>query len=155
MTITSPAGRQEMRRSIENGPGYRRLGPDRSRRRSRARRGRGHGRKPHAGSTAFRVLSRAPAVRVTHAPARARVGRPVRFSFTVVDALSELAEVSTRDGTFTRRYRIRKGTGFLEWTRRRRGPRCYSRARGGREGQTASDSAKVSVAPARARPLRR
>jgi hypothetical protein len=100
-----------------------------------------------AGSAGFRVLSPAPAVRVTNAPARTRVGRPVRFSFKVANALSELAEVSTRDGTFTRRYRIRKGTGFVEWTPTTAGSaELRIRARG-REGQTASDSARLTVAP--------
>jgi hypothetical protein len=100
-----------------------------------------------ARSTAFRVLSPAPAVRVTRAPARARVGRPVRFSFKVTDALNELADVSTRDGTFTRRYLIRKGTGFVEWTPTRAGPaRLRIRVRG-RQGQTTSDSVRLTVAP--------
>jgi hypothetical protein len=99
-----------------------------------------------AGSTAFRVLSPAPAVRVTSAPARARVGRPVRFSFKVTDALDELAEVSTRHGTFTRRYLIRKGTGIVEWTPTTAGPaELHVRTRG-RQGQTASDSARFTVA---------
>jgi hypothetical protein len=84
---------------------------------------------------------------MTSAPARARVGWPVRFSFKVAEALNELAEVSTRDGTFTRRYRIRKGTGFVEWTPTTTGPaELRIRARG-REGQTASDSARFTVAP--------
>jgi hypothetical protein len=102
-----------------------------------------------AGSTAFPVLSPAPAVHVTSAPARARVGRPVRLSFKVAHALNELAEVSTRDGTFTRSYRIRKGTGFIEWTPTTAGPaQLRIRARGD-EGQTASDSATFTVAPGR------
>jgi hypothetical protein len=84
---------------------------------------------------------------VTSAPARARVGRPVRFSFTVADALTELVEISSRDGTFTRRYRLPNGSGFVEWTPTTAGPaELRVRARG-REGQTASDSARFTVAP--------
>jgi hypothetical protein len=60
-----------------------------------------------------------------------------------------VAEVSTRDGTFTRRYRIRKGTGFVEWTPTTAGPaELRIRARG-REGQTARDSARFTVAAGR------
>jgi hypothetical protein len=146
MTIASPAGRQDVSRAVETGvgsvtwvptaPGAVRVrvaveGMDGSR---------------AAGSTAFRVLSRAPAVRVTRAPARARVGRPVRFSFKVADALSEVAEVSTRDGTFTRRYRIRKGTGFVEWTPTTAGPAVLRIRVRGRQGQTTTGSAKLTVA---------
>jgi hypothetical protein len=100
-----------------------------------------------AGSTAFRVLSPAPTVRVTGAPARARVGRPIRLSFKVANALDEVAEVAARDGTSTRRYRIRDGTGFVEWTPTTAGPaELRVRARG-REGQTASASARLIVVP--------
>jgi hypothetical protein len=101
-----------------------------------------------AGSAEFRVLSPAPAVRLTRAPRRARVGRPVKFAFKVNDALSEEAEVSTRDGIFTRRYRIRAGTGFLAWTPAAAGRAEVRVSVRGREGQTATDSARLTVAPA-------
>jgi len=102
---------------------------------------------------AFRVLSPGPAVRLTRAPRRARVGRAVKFEFRVEDGLSEVADISTRDGLFARRYRIRKGTGVLEWTPAAPG-RAEVRVRvRGRDGQTASDSARLTVAPApRAKP---
>ena len=147
ITITSPAGREDARRSIEAGVG-RIIWIPTAAGRVRVRVAvEGLDGSRVAGSTGFRVLSPAPAVRVTSAPTRARVGRPVRFSFKVANALSELAEVSTRDGTFTRRYRIRKGTGFLEWTPTTAGSaELRIRARG-REGQTASDSARFTVAP--------
>ena len=103
-----------------------------------------------AGSTAFRVLSPPPAIRLTErtdaAPSSA--GR-VRFSFQVADALDELAEVSTRDGTFTRRYRLRNGTGFVEWTPTTAGPAVLRVRARGRQGQTASDTARLTVAPGR------
>ncbi|MCW2985946.1 MAG: hypothetical protein JWR63_3516, partial [Conexibacter sp.] len=148
MTITSRSGRQDVRRSIGTGvdhvtwvptaPGQVRVrvaveGMDGSR---------------TTGTTAFPVLSRAPVVRVVKAPARARVGRPIRFSFKVKDTLSERAEVSTREGTFSRRYRIRRGTGLVEWTPTAAG-RAELRIRArGREGQTATDSARFTVASA-------
>jgi hypothetical protein len=106
-----------------------------------------------AGSAQFRVLSPGPAVRLTRAPRRARVGRPVKFAFRVKDALSEVAEVSTADGMSTRRYRIRSGTGFLNWTPAAAGRAEVRVSVRGRDGQTASDTAKLTVAPApRAKP---
>ena len=149
MTISSPAGRQEVSRSTETGLGsvtWVPSAPGRVRVRLAVE---GADGSKTSGSTAFRVLSPAPAVRVTRAPHRARVGRPVRFSFRVTDALSEVAEVSTRDGTFTRRYLIRKGTGFVDWTPRTAGPAELRIRVRGREGQTASDSARLTVAPGR------
>jgi len=104
------------------------------------------GSRTSAGTT-FRVLSRAPAVRVTQVHRRVRAGRSVTFSFKVADALSEVAEVSTPDGTFTRRYRLRKGTGFFEWTPTAAGPAELRVSVRGREGQTAIASAKLTVEP--------
>ena len=147
ITITSPAGREDARRSIEAGVGSVIWIPTAAGRVRVRVAVEGLDGSRVAGSAGFRVLSPAPAVRVTNAPARTRVGRPVRFSFKVANALSELAEVSTRDGTFTRRYRIRTGTGFVEWTPTKAGSaELRIRARG-REGQTASDSARFTVAP--------
>jgi uncharacterized membrane protein (UPF0182 family) len=157
MTITSPDGRTRVRRSIEAGlgavswvpaaPGSVRVhvavdGMDGSR---------------VSAIMAFRVLSPGPAVEVTVAPRRARVGRRVRFRFKVEHALSEVAEVSTRYGTFTDSYRLRAGTGIVDWTPVTPGPaRLLVRVRG-RDGQTASDSAKLTVSRARraAAPRRR
>jgi uncharacterized membrane protein (UPF0182 family) len=149
MTITSPAGRQEVRRSVEAGVGRVRWVPTRPGRVRVHVAVEGMDGSQAAGSTAFRVLSRGPAVRVTRAPRRARVGRPVRFTFKVADGLSEVAEVSTRDGTFTRRYRIRKGTGFVEWTPTAAGPAALRIRVRGRQGQTASDSVRLTVARGR------
>ena len=148
ITITSPAGRQDVTRAGPDRRGNRRLGADRARPGSRARRGRrAWTAAVRAASTTFSVLSRAPAVRVTRVHDRVRVGRPVRFSFKVADALSEVTEVSTRDGTFTRRYRLRNGTGFFEWTPTAPGPAELRVSVRGREGQTAVDSLKLTVAP--------
>jgi excisionase family DNA binding protein len=147
MTITSPAGRQVVRRSIEAGVGsvpWIPSAPGRVRVRVAIQ---GMDGSRTARTTAFRVLSRAPAARVTRAVARARVGRPVRFSFKVRDALSELAQVSTRDGTFTRRYLIRRGTGFVNWTPTTAGPAELTIRVRGRQGQTTSDSRRFTVAP--------
>jgi hypothetical protein len=83
---------------------------------------------------------------LTTGPTRAVVGRPVRFAFEVADALDEVAEISTRGGTFTRRYRIRDDTGFIDWTPQTAGPAVlHIRARG-RQGQTADVRAKLTVA---------
>jgi len=67
-------------------------------------------------TAAVGVLSRPPALRLTKAPTRAVVGRRVRFSFKVRRALEELVQISTQEGTFTRRYLLRDDTGFLDWT---------------------------------------
>jgi len=149
ITITSPAGRQEVSRSVQAGVGsvaWVPTAPGRVRVRVAVE---GMDGSHAAGSAAFRVLSPGPAVRVMSAHVRVRVGRPVRFRFAVADALSEVAEVSTRDGTFTRRYRIRKGTGFVEWTPTTAGPAELRVRVRGREGQTATDSARLIVAPGR------
>ena len=92
------------------------------------------------------MLSRPPAIRLTSGPTRAVVGRPVRFAFEAADALSELARVSTRGGTFTRRYLIRDGTGFLDWTPQTPGPAVLHLRARGRQGQTAEVTAKLIVA---------
>jgi len=149
ITITSPAGRQEVSRSVQAGVGSVAWVPTAPGRVGVRVAVEGMDGSHAAGSTAFRVLSPGPAVRVMSAHVRVRVGRPVRFRFAVADALSEVAEVSTRDGTFTRRYRIRKGTGFVEWTPTTAGPAELRVRVRGREGQTATDSARLTVAPGR------
>jgi uncharacterized protein len=146
MTITSAAGRQAVNRSLEAGSGtvaWVPSAPGRARVRVDAH---GLDGSTAADSTAFRVLSRPPAIRLRTAPTRAVVGRPVRFSFEVANALGELARVSTRDGTFMRRYLIHHGSGILEWTPMAAGRAVlHVRARG-RQGQTATASARVTVA---------
>jgi hypothetical protein len=72
-------------------------------------------------SAALRVVSRPPTVRLTDAPTRAMVGRRLTIAFTTADALDELAQIATREGTFTRRYLIRNGTGVIEWIPTRAG----------------------------------
>ena len=152
MTITSPAGRQQARRSIRASSGVVSWVP------SAAGVARVHlSVEGMDGSTvtdsaALRVLSRPPSIRLTKAPTRAVVGRRVTLSFKAGHALDELAQISTREGTFTRRYLIRDGTGLIEWIPSRVGRAIvHVRARG-RQGQTAEDTARLTVA--RARPTR-
>jgi uncharacterized membrane protein (UPF0182 family) len=146
MTITSSAGRQVAKRALEAGSGtvdWVPSAPGHARVRVKVE---GLDGSTVAGSTAFRVLSPPPTIRLTTGPTRAVVGRPVRFSFEAADALDELAQISTRGGTLTRRYLIRNDTGFIEWTPQTAGPAVvHIRARG-RQGQTADDTAKLTVA---------
>jgi uncharacterized membrane protein (UPF0182 family) len=151
MTITSSAGRQDEKRSIRAGtdavawvpsaPGQARVrltitGLDGS---------------TVTRTTVVRVVNRAPTVRLTKAPARAVVGRRIRFSFKARHALDELAQISTKEGTLTRRYLIRDDTGVIEWTPTRAGRVVvYVRARG-RQGQLAEDKVRLTVVRARRR----
>lgn len=147
ITITSPAGRRTARRSVEAGEGrvaWVPSSPGRVRVRVAVD---GLDGSTSAAGVSFRVLSPAPRVHLTRAPARASVGRPVRFSFAVAEAVSELAEVSTRDGTFTRRYLIRRGTGIVTWTPTSAGPAQLRVRVRGRQGQTATRSLRLTVAP--------
>jgi uncharacterized protein len=152
MTITSPAGRQHARRSIEAGSGavaWVPSAPGDARVRVTVK---GLDGSTKTDSAALRVLSRPPTIRLTKAPARAVVGRRMTVSFKAGHALDELAQISTREGTFTRRYLIRNGTGLIEWIPTRAGRAVvHVRARG-RQGQTAEDRARVTVAPARRTP---
>jgi hypothetical protein len=80
------------------------------------------------------------------------VGRRITISFKTERALDQLAQISTPDGTFSRRYLIRNGTGFIDWIPTRAGRAVvHVRARG-HQGQTAEDSARITVAPARRTP---
>jgi excisionase family DNA binding protein len=152
MTITSPVGRQQARRSIEAGSGAVAWVP------SAAGVARVHlsvdgmDGSTVTASAALRVLSRPPSIRFTKAPARAVVGRRVVLSFKAGDALDELAQISTREGTFSRQYLIRNGTGLIEWIPTRPGRAVvHVRARG-RQGQTAEDTTLLTVARARRTP---
>jgi len=149
MTIMSPAGRRDEKRSIETGSGavaWVPSAPGQARVRLTIE---GMDGSTVTRKTALRVLSRPPTVRLTRAPTRAVVGRRVRFSFKAGHALDELVQVSTQDGTFTRRYLIRKGTGFFEWTPTRAGRAVvHVRARG-RQEQVAEDRARLTVVAAR------
>ncbi len=103
-------------------------------------------------STAFRVLSPAPTVRFLSSPAHAVVGQPVRVSFEVANALSESASVSTRGGEgVVRRYLIRNGTGFVEWTPAGAGQVTLLIRVRGRQGQSAKAKLRLEVSRA-ARP---
>jgi hypothetical protein len=149
LTITSPGRRKRATRSIEAGSGAVAWVPSKP--------GDARVRLTVEGldgttvtrSAALRVLNRPPTVRLTRAPARAVVGRRIRLSFKTEHALGQLVQISTREGTFTRRYLIRNGTGIIDWTPTRAGRAVvHVRARG-REGQTAKDTARLTVAPER------
>jgi hypothetical protein len=101
-----------------------------------------------SGSTAFRVVSRPPTIRVIDPPTRAVVGHRLRVSFKVADAVAARAEVSTRDGVVvSRRYLIRHGIGVFEWTPSSVG-RVLLRIRvQGRQGQTATKALHIVVTP--------
>gem|GEM_PF-221631 len=147
MTITSPGGREHARRSIETGSGavaWIPSAPGLARVRLTVE---GLDGSTETRDMELRVLSRPPAIRLTRAPTRAVVGRRIRFTFRTEDALDEVAQISTREGTFTRRYLIRDGTGIIDWIPTRAG-RAVVRVRArGRQGQTAEDTARLTVAP--------
>jgi hypothetical protein len=149
MTITSPAGRQQATRSIRKGTGavaWVPTAPGQARVRLTVT---GMDGSTVTRAAAVRVLSAPPVVRLTKAPTRAVVGRRVRFAFIARNALDEVVQISTQEGTFTRRYLLRNDTGFLDWTPTRTGRVVvYVRARG-RQGQVAQDKSRLTVAPAR------
>ena len=147
MTITSPAGRRYESRSVEAGSHtvvWVPSDPGRARVRVAVE---GLDGSTVADSAAFDVLSRPPTVRLTGGPTRAVVGRPVRFTFRVKDALSEVAEIATREGTSTRRYLIRNRIGVIRWTPTAPGPAVLRVRARGRQGQTAVDTARITVRP--------
>ena len=152
MTITSPAGRQRARRSIDAGSGavaWVPSAPGDARVRVTVK---GTDGSTVTDTAALRVLSRPPTIRLTKAPTRAVVGRRMTVSFRAGQALDELAQISTREGTFTRRYLIRNGTGVIEWIPTRAGRVVvHVRARG-RQGQTAEATARLTVTRARRTP---
>jgi excisionase family DNA binding protein len=99
-----------------------------------------------ADSTAFRVLSAPPAIRLIDKPTRAVVGRPVRVSFKVRNGVDAVATISTRSGiVFARRYLIRDGTGVVEWTPRAPGSAVLLLRAGGHQGQVASKRLRITV----------
>jgi uncharacterized membrane protein (UPF0182 family) len=148
MTITSPAGREQATRSIRKGAGavaWVPSAPGRARVRLTVT---GMDGSTVTRAAAVRVLSRPPVVRLTTAPTHAVVGRRVRFAFTARNALEEVVQISTQEGTLTRRYLLRNDTGFLDWTPTRTGRVVvYVRARG-RQGQVAKDKVRLTVARA-------
>ena len=99
-----------------------------------------------ADSSSFRVLSPPPTVRLLNPPAHAVVGGPVRVSFEVANALRESVQVSTRGGEeLIRRYLIRNGTGFVEWTPTSAGRAMLLIRVRGREGQRARERVQIDV----------
>jgi uncharacterized protein len=149
MTITWAAGRQRARRSIEAGPGAVAWVPSASGDARVRLTVKGMDGSTVTDSAAVHVLSRPPTIRLTKEPTRAVVGRRITISFKTGRALDQLAQISTREGTFTRRYLIRHGTGIIDWIPTRAGRAVvHVRARG-RQGQTAEDTARLTVAPAR------
>jgi uncharacterized membrane protein (UPF0182 family) len=94
------------------------------------------------------VLSPAPTVRFASRPRGASAGRPARFTFQVRHALSEVARIATAEGTFTRRYVLRDGTGILRWTPASPGRAVVTVTARGRQGQTATATARIAVARA-------
>jgi hypothetical protein len=148
MTITSPAGQQRVRRSVRAGAGavtWVPTEPGQARVRLTVT---GMDGTVVTSVASVRVLSRPPVVRWTTAPTRAMVGRRVRFAFSARHALGELVQISTQQGTFTRRYLLHDDTGFLDWTPTRPGRVVvHVRARG-RQGQAAEDAVRLTVARA-------
>jgi uncharacterized protein len=146
ITITSPAGQQTATLSLTAGRGtvvWVPSAPGRARVRIEVE---GLDGSVVADSAAFRVLGPPPTVRVTRAPSRATVGRPVRVSFDVTNARGVTARVSTRAGIeFTRRFAIREGSGLVAWTPSIAGSaEVLIRARG-RQGQTARSIVRIVV----------
>ena len=102
-----------------------------------------------AASTAFPVLSRAPTVRLGKALTRAVAGRPVRLLFRVRDGVGAVAQVASQDGVeFTRKYLLHRGTGVIAWTPSTAGRRVLRVRATGRDGQSSSDSVRITVRPA-------
>jgi uncharacterized protein len=99
-----------------------------------------------ANSTSFQVLSPPPTVRLLSAPTHSVVGQPVRVSFEVTNALRESVVVATRGGDeLTRRYLIRSGTGFVEWTPTSAGQATLLIQVRGRQGQSAQERLRIDV----------
>jgi uncharacterized membrane protein (UPF0182 family) len=99
-------------------------------------------------SATLRVVNAAPTVRLIDTPTRAVVGRPVRVSFKVTGGVDEQVQVSTRSGiVFSRAFLIRDGTGDITWTPTSPGRADLLIRANGHQGQTASASLRLTVAP--------
>jgi uncharacterized protein len=146
ITITSSSGRQTASLSLTAGRGtavWYPPAPGRTRVRVEVE---GLDGTAVSGSTSFRVLSPAPTIRLLGAPAQAVVGRPVRVSFEVANGLHESAQVSTRGGEeVSRSYRIRNGTGFVQWTPESAGEALLIIRVRGRQNQSARASLRIDV----------
>jgi len=100
-------------------------------------------------STAFRVLSPRPTIRVVKAPSHAVVDRPVRVLFKLTHARRGWAKVYTRGGTLvTRRYLVQGHTGVVRWTPRSAGSASLVIGARGRQGQMATRTVRLTVRPA-------
>jgi uncharacterized membrane protein (UPF0182 family) len=149
VTISSPGGTDRASVALRSGRGTLRWVPSHAGQADVRVEAEGLDGSPAAARTAFRVLSRPPAIRVTRAPRRAVVGRPVRVVFTVRHSVGAVVDVSTRGGIeFTRRYRIRHGTGVVDWIPRTAGRAVLRIRTSGRQGQSATRSMRFAVAPA-------
>jgi uncharacterized protein len=95
---------------------------------------------------AIRVLSRPPSVQLIDPPERVVVGRPVRAWFSLRHGVGAVAEIAGRGGVeVTRRYRIGRGRGFVEWTPTTPGRVVFRVRARGHEAQVASRSAGIEV----------
>jgi excisionase family DNA binding protein len=99
-----------------------------------------------ADSTSFRVFSPPPTVRLLNAPSAATVGRPIRISFEVANGLSESVQIATSGGEeVARRYFIRQGVGFVDWTPESAGKATLLIRVRGRQGQSARERLRIDV----------
>jgi hypothetical protein len=102
------------------------------------------------GTLAFRVMARAPVIRLIGPPSRAVVGQHVRVPFEVERGLREVAEVSTREGiVFSRRFLIRDGIGIVGWTPKSAGLAVLRIKVLGHQGQRVSTTLRIPVSPGR------
>jgi uncharacterized membrane protein (UPF0182 family) len=149
ISITSPAGREKVNLSVEDGSGTFVWLPSAP----------GH---THVhvlvqgidGSIAFdnlslRVLSPSPTARFTTVPTRAVVGRSVRIPFRVTNSRRETVTVSTRGGVIERRYLLRNGKGFIRWTPQTPGLAVIRITTHGLQQQIETDTVRLLVLPRR------
>ena len=147
VAITSRAGRQETNLSITNGRGtvvWVPTAPGDARVRVQVE---GLDGTTAVDTLSLRILSFPPTVRFLQVPNQAVVGRPLRLSFEVTNSLREIVNISTRGGVLRRRYTIREGTGFIEWTPDTPGQAAIRITTYGGQGQTAMDSVTIPVTP--------
>jgi uncharacterized membrane protein (UPF0182 family) len=93
------------------------------------------------------VRSHPPTIGVTSAPKHAVVGRIVRVSFDVTNALRTSAKVSTRSGVvFARDYLVRDGPSVMKWIPEAPGSVVIVIRVRGHQGQVASEKLRLEVA---------
>jgi excisionase family DNA binding protein len=145
ITITSSAGREDAEVSLSSGRGgmvWVPTAPGHARIRVQVD---GLDGTTRADTISLPILSPPPTIRLFDVPTAAMVGRPVRMSFAATGGLRQTVRVSTRGGVFMRRYLIHNGTGFFEWTPRTTGPVVIRVTTQGHQGQTATDTLKLTV----------